>query len=228
MPQLQQGDDSVLNDPTLVARSFRPEDSAEDSAEDATGAALSDSGNPEGTESAPRAERGSESLTGASAMSRPESGDSYFDDDEAFLPGDDDVIGYEESIGFIQQLEGVVSWELVNFYGDDGKPRSKSSLRSEPPVLRISSSDGAVAQFVVTRELARTLSDVFADVHKGYFGVQPKKRDEKGNVEQTSFSQEGFGRKGEELKTWALNHPVQVFLFALLVILAVVSPFVFS
>lgn len=149
--------------------------------------------------------------------------DSYFSDDEQFLSGDDIVISQDESIGIIQQLDGVISWELVNFYNEDGDVRSKASMRNEPPVMRISSSTGDFAEFVVTKDLARTLSDLFSDVHRAYFGVPPKSKNK-----DKLFSQEGMKNKANDIKEWSSEHPVQTVLLALLVVLVIVSPWLFS
>lgn len=102
----------------------------------------------------------------------------YLDDDNEFLAGSSETITEQQSMAIVQGMENVVAWEVVNYLNDNGKARSSRSMKNDPPVLRINSSDGAGAEFVVTDELARTLSRIFTDIHKSYYGVQPKSIDE--------------------------------------------------
>lgn len=103
----------------------------------------------------------------------------YFDDDEEFLKGDDTTIHEANDVAIFQQLENVVSWEIENYYKDDGKPRNRLSLRNDPPILKISNSSGENASFVISKEFSGSLSKLFSDIERSYYGVSEKRMNNK-------------------------------------------------
>lgn len=143
----------------------------------------------------------------------------YFDDDEEFLKGDDKLIHSDPDIALFKQDEGVVSWELLNFYKENGKPRSKIGLRNDPPVMRISSSSGDTAEFLVTQQFAKSLSHILEDVNRAYFGVSPVK-------EHNSFSQVGVKNKIRSIGQWMRDHKFKSAVGFVVVGLLFVSVFV--
>lgn len=125
--------------------------------------------------------------------------DSYFDDDEEFLMGDDKPIHENFDLSLFKQNENVISWEIVNFYKDGQTPRGKTALRSDPPIMKISSSSGDTAEFLVTKEFARSLSEILQDVNRAYYGISPKKNSK-------AVTQEGIKEKFQSLGQWMLDH----------------------
>lgn len=101
-------------------------------------------------------------------------GRDYFEDDDEFLAGDDIEIHDGDVLSIFQQEEDVVSVEILNLYTPEGNLRNKFALRSDPPILEIKSSDGQVAQFVLTKNFAHGLSGKFEDAYSAYFGVESK------------------------------------------------------
>lgn len=138
----------------------------------------------------------------------------YFDDDDLLLAGDDQVIHEDSSLMAFQQMDNIVSWEVKNLFKDDGKLRSRRSLRNEPPLFEISSSDGASAEFFVTQSLAASFAKIFTDMESAYSGVAPKVKDA-----APVFSQEGVKQKFTSIKTWVLANKITSFLILAAVIL---------
>jgi hypothetical protein len=128
--------------------------------------------------------------------------DSYFEDDEEFLRGDDLVVHEAADIALFKQDENVVSWEIVNFYKDGNTPRGKMALRNDPPVMKISSSSGDTAEFLVTKEFSKSLGSILQDVNKAYYGVSPSKKSEK-------ITQTGVKNKLRSLGQWALDNKLK-------------------
>lgn len=126
----------------------------------------------------------------------------YFEDDEEFLRGDDLIVHQENDIALFKQDENVVSWEIVNFYKDGNTPRGKMALRNDPPIMKISSSSGDTAEFLVTKEFSKSLGSVLQDVNKAYYGISPSRKSEK-------ITQEGVKNKIRSLGSWMLDHKVK-------------------
>lgn len=126
----------------------------------------------------------------------------YFEDDEEFLRGDDLIVHQENDIALFKQDENVVSWEIVNFYKDGNTPRGKMALRNDPPIMKISSSSGDTAEFLVTKEFSKSLGSVLQDLNKAYYGISPSKKSEK-------LTQEGVKNKIRSLGSWMLDHKVK-------------------
>lgn len=98
----------------------------------------------------------------------------YFNDDEAFLAGDDVELHDGDTLSIFQQDENVVSVEILNLYTPEGNLRSRFALRSDPPLLEIKSNDGQIAQFVLTKNFAHGLLGKFDDAYSAYYGVESK------------------------------------------------------
>lgn len=128
-----------------------------------------------------------------------DSSNEYFDDDEEFLRGDDTIVHENYDISLFKQDENVVSWEIVNFYKDGANPRGKTALRNDPPIMKISSSSGDTAEFLLTKEFSRSLGSVLQDVNRAYYGISPAKKAEK-------LTQEGIQNKFRAMGRWMLAH----------------------
>lgn len=113
-----------------------------------------------------------------------EHGDDYFDDDQ-FL-SEDSVLELSKDSALFQQHENVVSWHLDNFYKEDGTRRNKYSLVTDPPIFRIESPDGQSAEFLVTKNLALTLGELFSNVNRGFNGLDGKKSSLEDDSKQTT------------------------------------------
>lgn len=97
----------------------------------------------------------------------------YFDDDLEFLSGEDTTIFASNDTGIFKQEEGVISWEIINLYKDSGDARGKYSLKSQPPILRVSTNDGESVDFMMTKEFTQTLNSALTDANRAFYGVQP-------------------------------------------------------
>lgn len=103
-----------------------------------------------------------------------EQSDSYLDDDELVTAASDLVIQQDEDFVVVQQEDAVVKWDIQGLYDENGKVRSKRSLRNNPPMLVISDSLGDNATFVLTRELSGVLARHFDNTYRAYYGIRPK------------------------------------------------------
>lgn len=142
--------------------------------------------------------------------------EAYFDEDEEYLAGHGEILLETHRKALIQGLQGAISWELVNFLDENDKPRGRASLRLDPPVLRITSSDATEAEFVVTQELAATLQRAFADVERAYFGLSPKR------LGDDPTSNERIKTTLEAMSLWIHEHKVQLGITAFLILALVV------
>ena len=89
--------------------------------------------------------------------------DTYFDDDEEFLAGDDRTLTEEQDMALFKRAGDVVRWKISNLYQPDGSFRRGNVVRANPPVLTISDSDGREVNFTVTREFAASMESVMHD-----------------------------------------------------------------
>lgn len=103
-----------------------------------------------------------------------ESADSYFDDDENWDELSDTIIHQDEISVIAQQNEAVVRWNIEGLYDEDGKVRSKRSLKNNPPIFVVSDSNGEEATFVLTKSLAGILANHFENAHRAYYGIRPR------------------------------------------------------
>lgn len=143
----------------------------------------------------------------------------FEEDDEEYLSSDK-VIHQEKNLAIVQQMDNVVSWELVNLYKENGKVMNKYVLRGSPPVFKVSSTNGSVAEFMVTKELASTLEEVFGDVRKAYHGIDP-------TIKKNTFGQKTFKEKANSAVEWAQDNPVKALVAAFLVLFFLISPFLY-
>lgn len=132
-------------------------------------------------------------------QSNSDSSDGYFDDDEEFLRGDDTLVHESFDIALFKQDENVVSWEIVNFYKDGSTPRGKTALRNDPPIMKISSSSGDTAEFLITKEFSKSLGSILQDVNKAYYGISPSKK-------SLPLTQAGIKNRFQNLGRWMLDH----------------------
>jgi len=125
----------------------------------------------------------------------------YFDDDEQFLKGDDSVIVEKDVLSLFKQSDNVVSCEILNFYDEKGKPRNRMSLRNDPPVLHISSSDGQSADFVLTQNFTKSIADTLKTVEKSYLGIPSAKK--------KKVDQEEIHNTFDRVVNWAKTNKVK-------------------
>lgn len=152
------------------------------------------------------------------------SSEDYFDDDEEFLAGDDVEIHDDNVLSIFRQEDNVVSVELMNLYTNDGDLRNKFQLRNDPPVMIIKSSDGQLAQFLLTKNFVNGLNGKFDDVHRAYFGLESKSsRDRKRKLSEGESSGKGFI---DNTRDWVIENKFKSVLL-LLVLLLVVFGIVF-
>lgn len=142
------------------------------------------------------------------------------EDDEELLQGDDNKITEEEAYAIFKQSENAVSWTLLNFYDENGERKSKYKLRADPPVFRLESSDGNYAEFVVTKELASSLSNKFQEIRRGFFGLD-KGKDPSDKLSQKN-SREWIDKQLQKVK----EKPISTLFPILLIILVIVLLFI--
>lgn len=145
--------------------------------------------------------------------------DNYFEDDELIEAGDDKVLLEEKNLAIFQQNENVITWEIDNFYNDKDEPKNKTSLRLDPPVLRVKSSDGKIVEFVLTKELSKSFNSVFDEVYKAYFGIKVK---DKNNMDQDTIQ-----GKLKQVAETINNHKVLSSFIFILILFVFVSPILF-
>lgn len=143
---------------------------------------------------------------------------SYLDDDEAFLNGDDVILSQKEALSIFQQSENVVSYEILNFFDEKGKARNSFSLRNDPPILHITSSDQQSADFVLTQKFVHTMAELLKNVDRAYMGVSPKKN--------SALTQEGVRSRFDSFLIWVKENKIKAGLLSLLIVLTIVYSFV--
>lgn len=151
--------------------------------------------------------------------------DTYFDDDEEFLAGDDKVLTEEQDMALFKQSGKVVKWRVENLYRPNGEFRRGNLVRANPPVLIISDSDGNEVEFTVTREFAASMRSVMGDAEIAHMSstlppwATPTRRP---GVANTSTWK-------ERCAEWAKEHKVKatgLILLAIYMLASMVSPFI--
>ena len=151
--------------------------------------------------------------------------DTYFDDDEEFLAGDDKVLTEEQDMALFKQSGKVIKWRVENLYRPNGEFRRGNLVRANPPVLIISDSDGNEVEFTVTREFAASMRSVMGDAEIAHMSstlppwATPTRRP---GVANTSTWK-------ERCVEWAKEHKVKatgLILLAIYMLVSMVSPFI--
>lgn len=136
-------------------------------------------------------------------------------DDDILYTSSDKLTFKDDDITIIQQLENVVTWEISGLYNKDGKLKRKMALNKKPPVFSISASDGAVAEFIVSKEMSLQLYKTFETIYKAYFGLDARSKAEK-----------PFGERMKEYWNsfihWVKFHPIKFILSAAIIIAFIV------
>lgn len=135
----------------------------------------------------------SDQLDGAEQISTSDSNPNqsdYLEDDEFWSKSKDEILFSDDSSVIAQQEDAVVKWDIQGLYDDQGKVRSKRSLRNNPPMLVISDSTDTTASFVLTKDLSANLAKHFENTHRAYYGIRPKK--EMSFKEKVSDAKTGF------------------------------------
>lgn len=97
-----------------------------------------------------------------------------YDDDEQLIRSKDAVLEDEEAYAIFKQDDGVVSWKIENLFDAEGKQYSKRELNANPPVLTIEGSNESKAEFILTKDFSRSMSEILNRVHYGYYGLEKK------------------------------------------------------
>lgn len=151
--------------------------------------------------------------------------DTYFDDDEEFLAGDDKVLTEEQDMALFKQSGKVIKWRVENLYRPNGEFRRGNLVRANPPVLIISDSDGNEVEFTVTREFAASMRSVMGDAEIAHMSstlppwATPTRRP---GADNTSTW-------WERCVEWAKEHKVKatgLVLLAIYMVVSMVSPFI--
>lgn len=151
--------------------------------------------------------------------------DTYFDDDEEFLAGDDNVLTEEQDMALFKQSGKVIKWRVENLYRPNGEFRRGNLVRANPPVLIISDSDGNEVEFMVTREFAASMRSVMGDAEIAHMSstlppwATPTRRPAADN---TSTWRERYVE-------WAKEHKVKatgLVLLAIYMLVSMISPFI--
>ncbi len=151
--------------------------------------------------------------------------DTYFDDDEEFLAGDDKVLTEEQDMALFKQSGKVVKWRVENLYRPNGEFRRGNLVRANPPVLIISDSDGNEVEFMITREFAASMRSVMGDAEIAHMSstlppwATPTRRP---GADNTSTWR-------ERCTQWAKEHKVKatgLVLLAIYMVVSMVSPFI--
>jgi hypothetical protein len=151
--------------------------------------------------------------------------DTYFDDDEEFLAGDDKVLTEEQDMALFKQSGKVVKWRVENLYRPNGEFRRGNLVRANPPVLIISDSDGNEVEFTVTREFAASMRSVMGDAEIAHMSstlppwATPTRRPGADNASTWR----------ERCVEWAKEHKVKatgLILLAIYMLASMVSPFI--
>lgn len=144
----------------------------------------------------------------------------FIDDDELILKSSEgEVLEADNNYALIKQFEHVVSYRLEGFFKENGKPRSARALKTDPPTLILEDSDGNMAEFMVSQELASNFSKLFDSVEKAYYGIDITEVKKKPLTQQTikdSFS---------KVLEWAKIHPVKAGLLVVILIVLVIGFF---
>lgn len=162
----------------------------------------------------------SDSTNMSETSSKAFSSDEYFEDDEEFLAGDDEVVHDGDVLSMFQQEDDVVSVEVMNLYTESGNLRNKFQLRSDPPVLQIKSSDGQLAQFVLTKNFSQSLSAKLDDVSSAYYGLESKSSKLKKN-EEKSENKASVGDFLQKIGDWAVDNKLKSGLLLIVVLLVI-------
>ena len=137
-------------------------------------------------------------------------GNEYLDDDLAVLASEDTVAASSESMTAVIQGEEFMVWSIEGLYNEDtGRINPPRTLKASPPILHIENKrDDEVyfADFLLTRELARTLEKGLKTTNQAYNGA----------ADTNFFSKEGAKRNWEELQSWVSEHRVVTIIAAAL------------
>lgn len=145
---------------------------------------------------------------------------SYLDDDEEFLAGDDVVVAEKDTLSLFKQSENIISYEILNYLDDKDKPRKRMSLRSDPPILHISSSDGQSVDFVITSNFARSMSETLKNIDRSYSGLSSSKK--------KTLDQEEIRGNWDKFTKWVKDNKVKAGVLIGLITIFVVYTIIIS
>jgi hypothetical protein len=139
--------------------------------------------------------------------------DSYFDDDELFLAGDDKVVHEDDVMALFKQTDRAVMVQVLNFRTPNGDVRKPIFMKNDPPILEVTSSQGDKVELILTKELSQHLAKQLEDVRRAYFGIAPKNK--------TTLTQESIKDKINDFVTWMKAHKIKTIVGVLAVVMII-------
>lgn len=142
------------------------------------------------------------------------------DDDLEVLASNDEVVASADAMSALAQGEDFMVWNIEGLYDDDtGRVFKSRQLKQNPPILHIENMrDGETyfANFVLTRDFAKTLEAGLRTTTRAYSGVTDSK----------PFTKEGMKMRVEELIEWVKAHPFGVSVIGLVLVFIIVFGFI--
>lgn len=105
--------------------------------------------------------------------------------------------------------DNQVSWELEGLY-EEGRLKSKKELHEKPPSIILLAEDGALAEVLLTKNVAYDLFDGVKMVRDAYHGID--RRDE------LSLSNNGFKHRWGRFVSWVKDHSIITAITSIVVI----------
>lgn len=142
------------------------------------------------------------------------------DDDLAVLASSDEVVASADAMAAVTQGDDFMLWNIEGLYNEEtNRPYRSRFLKQNPPILHIENrrdDETYFADFVLTREVARTLEQGLRTTNRAYSGVTDSK----------PLSKEGMKRRSEELLDWAKEHIVAVSVLGIAILFLIIFGFI--
>lgn len=142
------------------------------------------------------------------------------DDDLAVLASHDEVVASAEAMTAVTQGEDFMLWNIEGLYDENtNRPYKARDLKRNPPVLHIENKrdeEMHFADFVLTREFARTLEKGLRTTNRAYSGVS----------DAPPLSKEGIRVRIEEFAGWLREHVVGASIIGALILFVIVFGFI--
>lgn len=84
---------------------------------------------------------------------------------------DDKILDDGRGYAIVKQKSNTLAWKIEGLTNVDGSIKPSHKLKSDPPILVLESSNGDAVQFVLTKELSRSLRDAMDMTYNGFYGV---------------------------------------------------------
>ncbi len=136
----------------------------------------------------------------------------YFADDEELVSG---AVSEERDFAVFPEGTGMVSWEIAGLYDADGKQNKPGLLKNDPPILRVKSSDGGEAEFLLSRDFSSSMASAIDDVRRAHAGMTVKR----GLTRTRESAAENINNLGKSIAA----QPLKYGLLGLILVLAVAA-----